>query len=149
MALDLTVRVFCNPGDVVLVESPSYVGALGVFASYQCEVVHVPTDSEGLNPVGLSEAIDRVRAEGKTPKLIYTVPTYHNPLGITQPPQRRAEILQVAKSAGLLLLEDDPYCLLGFDGEVPRAIRADDADAVVYLGSFSKRSQPDCGSAGH
>ena len=138
MALDLTVRVFCNPGDVVLVESPSYVGALGVFASYQCEVVHVPTDSEGLNPAGLSEAIDRVRAEGKTPKLIYTVPTYHNPLGITQPPARRAEILQVAKSAGLLLLEDDPYCLLGFDGEVPRAIRADDADAVVYLGSFSK-----------
>ncbi len=138
MALDLTVRVFCNPGDVVLVESPSYVGALGVFASYQCEVVHVHTDSEGLNPAGLSEAIDRVRMEGKTPKLIYTVPTYHNPLGITQPPARRAEILQVAKSAGLLLLEDDPYCLLGFDGEVPRAIRADDADAVVYLGSFSK-----------
>ncbi len=67
MALDLTVRVFCNPGDVVLVESPSYVGALGVFASYQCEVAHVPTDSEGLNPAGLSEAIDRVRAEGKTP----------------------------------------------------------------------------------
>ncbi len=138
MALDLTVRVFCDPGDVVLVESPSYVGALGVFSAYQCEVVHVPTDSEGLNPAGLSEAIDRVRREGKTPKLIYTVPTYHNPLGITQPPQRRSEILQVAKSAGLLLLEDDPYCLLGFDGEVPRAIRADDADAVVYLGSFSK-----------
>lgn len=138
MALDLTVRVFCDPGDVVLVESPSYVGALGVFSAYQCEVVHVLTDSEGLNPAALSEAIDKVKMEGKTPKLIYTVPTYHNPLGITQPQQRRREVLQVARSAGLLLLEDDPYCLLGFDGEVPRAIRAEDADGVVYLGSFSK-----------
>lgn len=138
MALDLTVRVFCNPGDVVFVESPSYVGALGVFASYQCEVVHVLTDSDGLNPVALSEAIDTARAAGKTPKLIYTVPTYHNPLGITQPQERRQQILQVAKSAGIMLIEDDPYCLLGFDGEVPRAIRANDADGVIYLGSFSK-----------
>ncbi len=138
MALDLTVRVFCDPGDVVFVESPSYVGALGVFSSYQCEVVHVMTDEDGLNPVALSEAIDTARAAGKRPKLIYTVPTYQNPLGITAPPARRTDILQVAKSAGLLLLEDDPYCLLGFDGEVPRAIRADDADGVVYLGSFSK-----------
>jgi 2-aminoadipate transaminase len=138
MALDLTVRVFCDPGDVVFVESPSYVGALGVFSAYQCDVVHVMTDEDGLNPVALSEAIDAARAAGKRPKLIYTVPTYQNPLGITQPPARRAEVLQVAKSAGLLLLEDDPYCLLGFDGEVPRAIRADDAEGVVYLGSFSK-----------
>lgn len=138
MALDLTVRVFCDPGDVVFVEAPSYVGALGVFASYQCDVVHVLTDEHGLNPVALSEAIDAARAAGKTPKLIYSVPTYHNPLGITMPPARRQEVLQVAKSAGLLLIEDDPYCLLGFDGEVPRAIRADDSDAVVYLGSFSK-----------
>lgn len=138
MALDLTVRVFCDPGDVVFVESPSYVGALGVFSAYQCDVVHVMTDDDGLNPVALAEAIDDARIAGKRPKLIYTVPTYQNPLGITQPPTRRTEVLQVAKSAGLLLLEDDPYCLLGFDGEVPRAIRADDADGVVYLGSFSK-----------
>lgn len=138
MALDLTVRVFCDPGDVVFVESPSYVGALGVFASYQCDVVHVATDADGLNPVALSEAIAAARAAGKTPKLIYSVPTYHNPLGITQPPARRAEILEVAKKSGILLLEDDPYCLLGFDGEVPKAIRSMDSENVVYLGSFSK-----------
>ncbi len=138
MALDLVVRVFCNPGDVVLVESPSYVGALGVFAAYQCDVVHVHTDDHGMNPTALREAIAAARAAGKAPKLIYTVPSYHNPLGITQPQQRRHELLNVARESGLLILEDDPYCLLGFDGQVPRAIRADDPDNVVYLGSFSK-----------
>ena len=138
MALDLMVRVFCDPGDVVLVESPSYVGALGVFRAYQCEVVHVAMDAEGLSADALQATIDRVRSEGKRIKLIYTIPSYHNPAGLTQGPQRRAEVLAVAQRAGVLLLEDDPYCLLGFDGEVPRAIRADDSEGVVYLGSFSK-----------
>lgn len=138
MALDLTVRVFCDPGDVVLVESPSYVGALGVFAAYQVEVIHVATDSDGLNATAVDEAIERCRAAGKRVKLIYTIPSYHNPLGITQPPARRAELLAAAQRHRILLLEDDPYCLLGFDGDVPRAIRADDPNGVVYLGSFSK-----------
>lgn len=138
MALDLTVRVFCDPGDVVLVESPSYVGALGVFAAYQCDVVHVTTDHHGLDPIALQDAIDSVRSAGRTPKLIYSVPTYQNPMGVTLTPERRAELLTVAQSNRILLLEDDPYCLLGFDGEVPRAMRADDPVGVVYLGSFSK-----------
>lgn len=138
MALDLMVRVFCDPGDVVLVEAPSYVGALGVFRAYEAEVVHVAMDEQGLNPVALQEAIDAVRAQGKTIKLIYTIPSYHNPGGISQGPDRRHDVLEVAKKNHILLLEDDPYGLLGFDGEVPRAIRADDADNVVYLGSFSK-----------
>ena len=138
MALDLVVRVFCDPGDVVLVESPSYVGALGVFQAYQCDVVHVAMDDQGLVPEALSEAISAVRAAGKRPKLIYTIPSFHNPAGVTQGAQRRREVLQVAQSAGILLLEDDPYGLLGFDGSVPRAIRADDPEGVVYLGSFSK-----------
>ncbi len=138
MALDLVTRVFCNPGDVVLVEAPSYVGALGVFRAYECDVVHVPMDEEGLNPIALSEAIARVRAEGKTVKMIYTIPSFHNPAGITQPQVRRAEILAIAKSAGILLLEDDPYGLLGFEGEPPAAIRSLDEEGVIYLGSFSK-----------
>ncbi|MSZ42242.1 MAG: aminotransferase class I/II-fold pyridoxal phosphate-dependent enzyme, partial [Actinobacteria bacterium] len=90
MALDLVTRVFCNPGDVVLVEAPSYVGALGVFRAYECDVVHVPMDDEGLNPIALAEAIARVRAEGKTVKMIYTIPSFHNPAGITQSQVRRA-----------------------------------------------------------
>lgn len=138
MALDLVVRTFCDPGDVVMVESPSYVGALGVFHSFQCRVVHVPMDDEGLSSVALGAAIDQVRADGGRVKLIYTIPSFHNPAGLTQGPARRLEILEVARSRGILLLEDDPYGLLGFDGQVPRAIRADDATAVIYLGSFSK-----------
>ena len=65
MALDLVVRIFCDPGDVVLVESPSYVGALGVFRSYECRVVHVAMDDQGLSPVALTEAIAQVRADGR------------------------------------------------------------------------------------
>ena len=139
MALDLVTRVFCNPGDVVLVEAPSYVGALGVFRAYECDVVHVAMDDEGLNPVALAEAIETVRASGRTIKMIYTIPSFHNPAGVTQGPQRRREILEIAKRAGIVVLEDDPYGLLGFDGEPPRAMRADDdGDNVIYLGSFSK-----------
>ncbi|MSY40597.1 MAG: aminotransferase class I/II-fold pyridoxal phosphate-dependent enzyme, partial [Actinobacteria bacterium] len=138
MALDLVTRVFCDPGDVVLVEAPSYVGALGVFRAYQCGVEHVAMDDEGLVPAALSEAIARVRASGRRIKMIYTIPSFHNPAGVSQGAQRRLEILAVAQQAGILVLEDDPYGLLGFDGEVPRAMRADDADGVIYLGSFSK-----------
>jgi DNA-binding transcriptional MocR family regulator len=138
MALDLVVRTFIDPGDVVLVESPSYVGALGVFRSYEARVIHVAMDEEGLSPVALAEAISRVRAEGGNVKLIYTIPSFHNPAGLTQGPQRRRDVLEVARSNGILVLEDDPYALLGFDGVVPRAMRADDETGVIYLGSFSK-----------
>jgi 2-aminoadipate transaminase len=138
MALDLVVRVFCDPGDVIIAEAPTYVTALGVFSSYQCEVVHVPMDEQGMRPDALREAIASVRAQGKTPKLIYTIPSFHNPGGVTQGPERRLEVLEAARSNGILLLEDDPYGLLGFDGTVPRAIRADEAEGVIYLGTFSK-----------
>ncbi|MFM9049702.1 MAG: PLP-dependent aminotransferase family protein [Actinomycetota bacterium] len=138
MALDLVTRIFCDPGDVVFVEAPSYVGALGVFRAYECDIVHVPMDDEGLVPEALSEAIARARAAGKKPKMIYTIPSFHNPARVTQGPERRARVLEVAKRENILLLEDDPYGLLGFDGAPPRAIRADDDQQVIYLGSFSK-----------
>ncbi len=138
MALDLVVRVFCDPGDVVLVEAPSYVGALGIFRAYECDVIHVAMDDNGLIPEALAETISRVRADGKTVKMIYTIPSFHNPAGITQPAERRKEILDLAVREGLLVLEDDPYALLGFEGTVPRAMRAEDSEQVVYLGSFSK-----------
>ena len=138
MALDLVTRTFCDPGDVVLVESPSYVGALGVFRAYECHVIHVPMDDDGLIPTALQETIDSVRAAGKRIKLIYTIPSFHNPAGVTQSPERRREILRIGQEAGIAILEDDPYGLLGFEGEPPRALRADDPDGVIYLGSFSK-----------
>ena len=135
MALDLVTRTFCDPGDVVLVESPSYVGALGVFRSYECDIVHVAMDDDGVQR--LRETIGP-RAQGKRIKLLYTIPSFHNPAGVTQPAERRQEILEIAQSAGIAVLEDDPYGLLGFEGEPPRALRADDDQGVIYLGSFSK-----------
>jgi len=138
MALDLVVRVVCDPGDVVLVEAPTYITALSVFSSYQCEVIHVPMDADGLQPDALRETITGVRAQGKQVKLVYSIPSFQNPGGVTQTPERRRAILDVVTSENVLLLEDDPYGLLSFDGTVPRAIRADDSEAVIYLGTFSK-----------
>ncbi len=137
-ALDLVTRVFCDPGDVVVVEAPSYVGALSTFAAYQVEVVHVAMDDEGLRPDALADALAAIAQAGKRAKFLYTVPSYHNPAGVTQGPTRRSSILEIAQRAGLLVLEDDPYGLLGFDGAVPQALRATDAEGVIYLGSFSK-----------
>jgi DNA-binding transcriptional MocR family regulator len=138
MALDLVTRIFCDPGDVILAEAPSYVGALGVFRAYQVDVEHVDMDARGLIPDALRERIARLAAQGRTPKFLYTIPSFHNPAGVSQDAPRRQEILAICQEAGILIIEDDPYGLLGFDGEIPRAIRADDAEGVIYLGSFSK-----------
>src|SRR3954471_2553290 len=88
--LDLVTRLFCDPGDVVLCEAPSYVGALGVFRAYQCEVVHVAMDDHGLDPVALGEAVTALRSAGRTVKFLYTIPNFHNPAGVSQSLERRA-----------------------------------------------------------
>jgi len=137
-ALDLITRIFIDPGDVILAEAPSYVGALGSFAAYQADVVHVAMDEHGLIPEALEQAIERLSAAGRRVKFLYTVPNHHNPAGVTLSAERRPRILQICQSADLLILEDNPYGLLGFDGEPLRALRADDAEGVVYLGTFSK-----------
>jgi 2-aminoadipate transaminase len=137
-ALDLITRIFVDPGDVVLAEAPSYVGALGTFASYQAQVVHVPMDDDGLVPEALSECLARLHSRGQRVKFLYTVPSFHNPAGVTLTAPRRAEVLRICQRAGVLIIEDNPYGLLGFDYEPQRALRADDSQGVVYLGSFSK-----------
>ena len=141
-AVDLITRIFCDPGDVVLCEAPSYVGALGVFRGYQCDVMHVATDAEGVVPEALRDTLAALSAAGRTAKLLYTVPTYSNPSGVTLSTNRRPEVLEVCRRFGVLVLEDNPYGLLGFDGAAHRALRADDADSVVYAGSFSKTFAP-------
>jgi 2-aminoadipate transaminase len=142
-ALDLVTRIFCDPGDVILAEAPSYVGALGTFAAYQAEVVHVPMDADGLVPEALREAIAAVKAAGKTAKFLYTIPNFHNPAGTSLSDPRRDEILEICTQAGLLVLEDNPYGLLGFEGPPTPAIRArGEDDHVIYLGSFSKTFAP-------
>ena len=140
--LALLTQIFCDPGDVVLCEAPSYVGALGVFRTYQAEVAHVAMDDDGLDPTALREAIASCRAAGKKIKFLYTIPNFHNPAGISQPTPRRQEILQIARDAGILVVEDNPYGLLGFDQDPVPAIRSYNDDGVVYLGSFSKIFAP-------
>jgi DNA-binding transcriptional MocR family regulator len=142
MALDMVTRIFCDPGDVVLAEAPSYVGALTTFASYQAQVVHVAMDDDGLVPAELAAALEQLKQQGCTPKFLYTIPNFHNPAGVTLAVQRRAEILRLCADYGVLIIEDNPYGLLGFDGENYPALRASDADNVVYLGSFSKTFAP-------
>jgi len=137
-ALDLVTRIFCDPGDVVLAEAPSYVGALGTFASYQVEVVHVPLDDDGLVPGALQETIDRLAREGRRAKFLYTVPNYHNPAGVSLSLERRREVTRICRAADLLILEDNPYGLLGFDGDPLPALRAEQEEGIIYLGSFSK-----------
>jgi 2-aminoadipate transaminase len=134
--------VFLDPGDVVLAEGPSYVGALGVFQAAQADVVHVPMDDDGLIPAALAEALETVAKAGKRAKFLYTVPNYHNPGGVTLVESRRDEIIEIAQRAGLLIIEDDPYGLLGFDGEPLRALRARDRDGVLYISTFSKTFAP-------
>jgi DNA-binding transcriptional MocR family regulator len=141
-AVDLVTRVFCDPGDVVLCEAPSYVGALGVFKAFQCDVVHVEMDSDGLVPEALRAAIATVRASGRRIKFLYTIPNFHNPAGVTLSAPRRAEVLEICRTQDVLVLEDNPYGLLGFDSEPMRALRADEAEGVIYLGSFSKTFSP-------
>ena len=138
-ALDLITRIFVDPGDVVLAEGPSYVGALGTFASYEADVVHVPMDDDGLIPDALAAVLARLGP--RRPKFLYTCPSFHNPAGVSLPAPRRAEILAICQRAGLPVVEDNPYGLLGFDGEPLRALRADDAN-VIYLGTFSKTIAP-------
>ena len=139
--LDLVTRIFCDPGDVVLAESPSYVGALGTFLSYQVEVVHVASDADGIDPAALRETIARLKAEGKRVKFLYTIPNYSNPSGVTQPWARRLEVLAACEAGHVIVVEDNPYGLLSLDADPVPAMRSTDPN-VIYLGSFSKTFAP-------
>ena len=141
-ALDLISRIFLDPGDVVLVEAPSYVGALGTFHQYEGRVVHVAMDNNGLIPDALREAIKVTRAAGHKIKFLYLIPNYQNPAGVLLSPERRTEILEICREAAIFVIEDNPYGLLGFDGPSPNAMRAEDSENVIYLGSFSKTICP-------
>ena len=137
-ALDLISRIFIDPGDVVLVEAPSYVGALGTFSQYQAAPVHVETDDDGMVPAALVEAIKSVRSAGRKIKFLYLIPNYQNPTGVMLSADRRTEILEICAREEIFIVEDNPYGLLGFDRPSPNAMRAQDSENVIYLGSFSK-----------
>jgi DNA-binding transcriptional MocR family regulator len=141
-ALDLVARVFVDPGDSVVTEGPTYLTALGVFVVHEAHIVQVAVDGYGVVPEALEEAFTRLAAAGRPAKLFYTVPTFQNPAGVTLTTARRAQVLEVCRHAGVLVVEDNPYGLLHFDGEPVRALRADAPEDVIYLGSFSKTLAP-------
>lgn len=141
-ALDLVTRVFIDPGDVILTEGPSYVGALGTFHAYQAKVVHVAMDDEGINPEALAQSLVQLKAAGERVKFLYTIPNFQNPTGVTQTIERRKALLRVAKEHNLLIIEDNPYGLLTLEGGPMPALRSMDAENVIYLGSFSKTFAP-------
>ncbi|WP_026556278.1 aminotransferase-like domain-containing protein [Arthrobacter sp. 35W] len=141
-AQDVAAKVFCNPGDVVLIEDPTYVGALNTFEAYQVDVQPVAVDGDGLVPAVLRQRIAELTAAGKTIKLLYTIPNFNNPSGVTLAPSRRQEIVDICREANILVLEDNPYGLLKFDGEMAAPLRAGNAADVLYLGSFSKIFAP-------
>ena len=141
-ALDLISRIFIDPGDVVLVEAPSYVGALGTFAQYEASVVHVELDENGMVPEALRQAIKTLRYQGRRIKFLYLIPNYQNPAGVLLSPERRTEILEICREEKIFIVEDNPYGLLGFDRPSPNAMRAQDSENVIYLGSFSKTIVP-------
>ncbi len=141
-ALELVTKLFVNPGDVVLAEAPSYVTALTVFKSFQAQVSHVEIDEFGLIPEALEERILALKAEGRTIKFLYTVPTFGNPSGVTLTWERRLRVLEICRAHNILVLEDNPYGLLYFDSPAPHAMRSVEEDGVIYLGTFSKTLAP-------
>lgn len=142
--LDLVAKLYCNPGDVILAEGPTYVGALGVFGSYEVQVRHVDIDRDGLDPEAVAYAIDNARAQGHRVPFVYTVPTHQNPTGVTLSPERRRGLVEVCAARGVMIIEDDPYGLLDFDrttGPVA-TLHSMAPDHVIHLGSASKIFSP-------
>jgi 2-aminoadipate transaminase len=113
-----------------------------IFKSYQADVDHVPMDEHGMIPEALREHIVRLKAAGRTIKFLYTIPSFHNPAGVTLSWARRVEILEIARQNQILVLEDNPYGLLYFDQKSPDAMRSVERDGVIYLGTFSKTLAP-------
>jgi DNA-binding transcriptional MocR family regulator len=140
--LDLLGGLFLDAGDVVLAESPSYVGALGIFRHYEAHVEHLHTDHEGLDPDALEASIKQLKADGRRIKFLYLVPNFGNPSGVTLTEERRHRIVEICRREHILILEDNPYGLLYFGEKPPVAMRSYEEDCVIYLGSFSKILAP-------
>ena len=135
--IDLVARIFLDPGDVVLVENPTYLAAIQAFAAYQVRLVAVPSDDGGMQVEHLPALIAAHR-----PKLIYLVPSFQNPQGTTLSQARRAQLAAIAAAHRVVVLEDDPYGELSFAGPPPRPIAAAGLGNVIYLSTFSKTLAP-------
>src|SRR5919198_81463 len=137
--IDLVCRTFLDPGDVVIAEGPTYPGAVPCFTAFQADVVQIEMDADGMRIDVLEDTLERLRAEGRRPKFVYTVPSFQNPAGVTMSLERRRRLVALAHERELLVLEDNPYSLLRYEGDpVPTLQSLDGGNFVVYLGTFSK-----------
>ena len=137
--IDLTAKSILNKGDKIIVESPSFIGSLNAFRTYECELVGVDTDNDGMRMDKLEEAL----AANPDAKLLYTIPTFQNPTGTTMPIERRKKLLELCSKYDVLIIEDNPYGDLRFAGEdVPTVKSLDTEGRVIYCGSFSKILSP-------
>lgn len=141
-ALELVTKLFVDPGDVVVAEGPTYVGALGALSSHQAEVAHVAMDDDGLIPEALEDTLDRLEREGRPVTFLYVVPNHQNPAGVCLSEPRRHRIAEIAEERDLIVLEDNPYGLLDFSGRTWPSIRSLIPDRVVYVGTVSKTFAP-------
>ncbi|HVM32966.1 MAG TPA: PLP-dependent aminotransferase family protein [bacterium] len=138
--LFLTGLTLLNPGEGVMVESPSYLGGLLSFRNFQAEFLPVACGEQGLDPQEVDEALSRA---ARKPKLLYTIPTFQNPAGSTLPNEQRARLMEVARKHHVIVVEDNPYGELNFTGQTIKPLKSFDTDGrVIYLGSFSKIASP-------
>ena len=137
--MDLSTKVLFNEGDVVICESPSFIGSLNCFRSYNAKLVGVPVDADGMNIEALEKALD----ENPNAKMIYTIPNFQNPAGVTMSLEKRHRLYELAKAHNVMILEDNPYGDLRVAGEdVPNIKSFDEDGIVIYSGSFSKILAP-------
>ena len=137
--IELATKCLVNEGDVVIVEEPSFIGALNAFRSYGAKLVGVPVCEDGMDIDALKKAV----AENDNVKMIYTIPTFQNPSGITMSLEKRKAVYEIAKENNIVIIEDNPYGELVFDGEKSKTIKSMDKDGIViYCGSYSKVLAP-------
>ncbi len=137
--LDLVGKIFINPGDTVIVEAPTYIGAISAFNSYRANMVDVKLDENGMNTDHLEEVLKDLRSKDIKPKFIYVIPDFHNPAGTTMSLERRKTLIEIAKRENIVIIEDSPYRMIRFRGEtIPSLYSLDGGERVVSLFTFSK-----------
>lgn len=142
-ALDLIAKALLDPGDPVIAEAPTYAGAVPVFCSYQADTIQIPVDEHGMRVDLLEAELERLEREGRRPKFIYSVPSFQNPAGVTLAAERRRRLVELARERELLVVEDNPYGLLRYEGEPTDPLyKLDGGDYVLYVGTFSKILSP-------
>ena len=136
-ALDLIAKTFCDPGDIIITEGPTYLGALQAFSAYEPDIRTIPFDDQGMCTDLLEEELKRIGKDNPRLKFLYTIPNFQNPGGVTMTPERRKRLLELSHEYDFVVVEDDPYGRLRYEGGHCLPMRALD-DSVIYLGTISK-----------